>query len=62
MRRSYSVLSYIFKNQNLKTQTWLTNILKGSGFSYSKNIMKNEAEDRNKSRRVSFKIILNETH
>ncbi len=58
MNRSYSTLSHIFKNQDLKRQTWLINILKGSGFSYSKNIIKDDNEDREKSRRVSFKIIL----
>ncbi|MEA2092180.1 MAG: hypothetical protein U9O83_07435, partial [Campylobacterota bacterium] len=58
MNRSFSTLEHIFKNLNLKAQTWLTDILKGSGLSYSKNIMKSENEDREKSRRVSFKIIL----
>lgn len=59
MNRSYSVLSYIFKNQNLKIQKWLTNILKGSALSYSKNVMQGKNEDKEKSRRVSFKILLN---
>jgi outer membrane protein OmpA-like peptidoglycan-associated protein len=58
MNRSYSTLSHIFKNQDLKKQIWLTNILKGSGLSYSKKIMRSENENREKSRRVSFKIIL----
>jgi outer membrane protein OmpA-like peptidoglycan-associated protein len=58
MNRSFSTLSYIFKNQNPKTQAWLTEILKGSGLSYSKKIMRSENEDREKSRRVSFKILL----
>jgi len=58
MNRSFSTLSYIFKNQNLKTQAWLTDILKGSGLSYSKRIMHSENEDKEKSRRVSFKILL----
>jgi outer membrane protein OmpA-like peptidoglycan-associated protein len=58
MNRSYSTLSYIFKTQDLKTQEFLTKILKGSGLSYSKNVLKNSVEDRDKSRRVSFKLIL----
>jgi len=58
MERSYSTLSYIFKNQDLKKQAWLSEILKGSGFSYSKKIMRSKVEDKEKSRRVSFKIIL----
>jgi outer membrane protein OmpA-like peptidoglycan-associated protein len=58
MNRSYSVLSYIFKNEDLLTQTWLTKILKGSGYSYSKNFMQDKNENRDKSRRVTFKILL----
>jgi len=58
MNRSYSTLSYIFNKQNIDTQKLLSNILKGSGLSFSKKIMLNEREDREKSRRVSFKIIL----
>jgi len=58
MNRAYSTVEYIFKNQNPTTQIWLTKILRGSGFSYSKKITVNENEDRKKSRRISFKIIL----
>ena len=58
MNRSYSAISYIFKHQSRPTQTWLTKILRGSGFSYSKKITLNESEDKKRSRRVSFKIIL----
>ena len=56
MNRSYSTLSYIFLKQNRATQTWLTKILVGSGFSYSKKIIVEDEEDRDKSRRVTFKI------
>ncbi|MCD6433531.1 MAG: hypothetical protein J7L21_05760, partial [Sulfurimonas sp.] len=58
MNRSYSTISYIFQKQNRPTQVWLTKVLKGSGFSYSKKATLNDSEDREKSRRVSFKIIL----
>ncbi|MEA3369777.1 MAG: OmpA family protein [Campylobacterota bacterium] len=58
MNRSFSVLSYIFLNQSKPTQIQLSKILRGSGFSYSKKIMLNDKEDRKKSRRVTFKIIL----
>ncbi len=58
MNRSFCVLSYIFKKQNVKTQKWLTKILKGSGLSYSKAIMNKNDEDKQKSRKVDFKIIL----
>jgi outer membrane protein OmpA-like peptidoglycan-associated protein len=58
LERSYAVLSYIFRNQSKTKQILLTKILKGSGYSYSKNKMFNNKEDKAKSRRVSFKIIL----
>jgi len=58
LNRSYSVLSYIFKNESKDIQKWLSKVVKGSGYSYSKNIEFNDIEDRTKSRRVSFKILL----
>lgn len=58
MNRSYEVFAEIFKTQDKPTQIWLTNILKGSGYSYSKKAIFNEIENKEKSRRVSFKIIL----
>lgn len=58
MNRSYSTLSYIFRSQPRPTQIWLTKILRGSGFSYSKKVMLNAIEDKEKSRRVTFKVIL----
>ena len=58
MNRSFSTLSYIFLNQSKPTQIKLSKILRGSGFSYSKKIVLNDKEDREKSRRVTFKIIL----
>ncbi len=58
INRSFSTLSYIFLNQSKPTQINLSKILRGSGFSYSKKIMLNDTEDREKSRRVTFKIIL----
>ena len=59
MNRAYSTLSYMFQIQNQDAQNWLVEILKGSGFSYSKKIMINKTEDQELSRRVAFKIILN---
>jgi len=61
MNRSYSTLEFIFKSQKNETKSWLSDILKGSGFSYAKKVFNNQEEDREKSRRVSFKIILNDT-
>ncbi|MBN2815871.1 MAG: hypothetical protein JXQ67_04260 [Campylobacterales bacterium] len=58
MERSFTTISYMFKQENSDVQKWLTRVLKGSGLSYSKYIVKNELEDKEKSRRVNFKIIL----
>ena len=59
MNRSYEVFGEIFKTQNKPTQIWLTKILKGSGYNYSKKTILNGNENKEKSRRVSLKIILN---
>jgi outer membrane protein OmpA-like peptidoglycan-associated protein len=61
MKRSFSVLREIFLAQESQKQQWLSKILKGSGLASSKELMKKGKEDRTKSRRVSFKIILKET-
>ena len=58
MKRSFETLSYIFNAQDEKNKKRLSEILKGSGLSFSKKIMFNDNEDKEKSRRVSFKIIL----
>ena len=57
-KRAYSTLSYFFKLQNKEMQHYLTKILKGSSLSYSEVIKKNGVEDKEHSRRVSFRIIL----
>lgn len=59
LKRSFETLKFIFTNANSQTQQWLTEILKGSGLSYRDKIVLNGAEDKEKSRRVSFKILLN---
>ncbi|MBU1657998.1 hypothetical protein KKG72_02970 [bacterium] len=59
MRRSYAVLSFIYLSQERSQQLLLSKIIKGSGLNYSKKIIVNKKEDLQKSRRVSFKIILN---
>jgi len=61
MNRAYSTMSYIFNNQDDKTQKYLSTVFKGSGSGFSRKIMVNNTyEDKIKSRRVSFKIVLNE--
>ncbi len=62
LNRSYTTLSYLLNTQNKQTKQWLVKILKGGGYSYSKNISFNKVENKELSRRVSFKIILNETN
>ncbi len=59
MKRSFSVLSFIFNKQDEKVQRFLSDVIKGSGLSFSeKKLTFYEKEDKEKSRRVSFKIIL----
>ena len=60
MNRSYATLSHLFKKQTKSTQVWLAKVLKGSGFSSSKQVVfDNNVENKIKSRRVVFKILLN---
>jgi len=59
LKRSFETLKYIFINADAQTQQWLTEILQGSGSSYRDTIVLNGIEDKEKSRRVSFKILLN---
>ena len=58
LERSFSTLSHVFKKQDKNAQILLTKILKGGGLSYSKKITLNDVEDRERSRRVEFKILL----
>ncbi|MEA1982372.1 MAG: hypothetical protein U9N39_02415 [Campylobacterota bacterium] len=58
LNRSYETISYIFNNVKKDIQRWLSNVLKGSGYSYSKKVIFNHIEDKAASRRVSFKILL----
>jgi len=58
LQRAYAALSCIYKTQPLKIKIWLQKILVGSGYSYSKNIKYYTIENKKKSRRMNFKIIL----
>jgi len=58
MGRAYTTLSHIFQAQDKQTQVWLAKILKGSGLAFSKKIVFDNVEYKQRSRRVSFKIIL----
>jgi outer membrane protein OmpA-like peptidoglycan-associated protein len=59
MKRSYETLKSLFLAQDKTKQKYLTKILKGSGLNYKERIIINNQENREKSRRVSLKIILN---
>lgn len=58
MQRSFATLSYLFALQKIEVQKWLSEVLKGSGESFSKRVVSNENEDKESSRRVALKIIL----
>ena len=58
MKRSFETLDYIFHCQDKKSRVWLSKILKGSGYGYSRKITFSNVENKQKSRRVSLKIIL----
>lgn len=58
MKRSFSTISYIFNTQNQDTKVYLSELLKGSGLSFSKRVIVQDSEDKEKSRRASFRIIL----
>jgi len=58
MRRSFSTLTHIFKSQDIQTQKWLSQVFKGSGLAFSKKIIFDNVEYKQKSRRVSFKLVL----
>jgi hypothetical protein len=51
-------MSTIFTSSKREIQIWLSDILKGSGNSYAKNIKHNGIESKKKSRRVILKVIL----
>jgi outer membrane protein OmpA-like peptidoglycan-associated protein len=56
--RAYEVIYTIFHTQKKEIQKWLSTLLRGSGYSFSKKIVHTQFENKKKSRRVSFKIIL----
>ncbi|WP_457748511.1 hypothetical protein [Sulfurimonas sp.] len=58
MKRAYETLKALFLAQDTSKQHYLTQILKGSGINYRNRILINKKEDKEKSRRVSIKIIL----
>lgn len=58
MRRSYETLTHIFKNQDSTKQKWLSKIIKGSGLAFSKKVVFDSIEYKQRSRRVSFKLIM----
>ena len=58
LQRSFETVSYLFKNATQIQQQFLSRVLKGSGYSYAKKIDVDGLEDKKLSRRVTFKVIL----
>ena len=58
LHRSFETVSYLFRNATQTQQQFLSKVLKGSGYSYAKKIDIDGVEDKKLSRRVSFKVIL----
>ncbi len=58
LNRSYETIAEIFNTQTTELQKWLTDVLKGSGYSYSKPIKQHNHEESIHSRRVNISIIL----
>ena len=56
MKRAFEVMKNMFNNQDKDTKIMLSNVLKGSGYSYSKREMFNNVEDKQKSRNISFSL------
>jgi len=58
MNRSFATLSHMFKNEDENRKKWLSEVLKGSGLSFSKKIVLDDREDKERSRRATFKVLL----
>jgi outer membrane protein OmpA-like peptidoglycan-associated protein len=60
MQRAFSVVNYMMQQSDKQTQELLASVIRSGGFSFSKRSLSHGVEDKEKSRRVSFKIILKE--
>ncbi|MBD3823109.1 MAG: OmpA family protein [Epsilonproteobacteria bacterium] len=58
MNRSYAVLSKLFLSAQKEYKVLLSEKIKGVGLGFSKKIIKDSNEDKERSRRVTFKITL----
>lgn len=56
--RAFSTLAYMFQLQSSTMQKWLSKVIVGSAYSFSKNMKFQNIENKVKSRRVNFKIVL----
>jgi len=55
-KRAFEVLAFTYQDHQIhRYQEWLSTILSSNGHSYAKHVM-NKTEDKEKSRRVNFKI------
>ncbi len=58
--RAFSVLDYLFRLKSTNEhQLWLIKVFRANGLSFSKCILTDGQEDRQKSRRVEFRVITN---
>jgi len=58
--RAFSVLNYLFTLKPSRDhQKWLVKKFRATGLSFAKRIMKDGKEEKEKSRRVEFKVIIN---
>ncbi len=58
LKRSFSVTQYLFAQQEEETKKELAKLLKDSGYGFAKPISFENVEDKTKSRRVVFRIVL----
>lgn len=57
--RTRKVLKYVLTNKKLANTEWVKNRLTANGLSSSKPVLKNNIEDKKKSRRVEFRVRTN---
>ena len=58
LKRAYNTTRYIFKNLDPSTQKMLSQMLKNSGYSFTKKVTFDNKEDKKRSRRIVFGIVM----
>ena len=58
--RAFTVLYYLFSLNTINQhQEWLISVFRANGLAFAKKIVIDGEEDKNKSRRVEFRVITN---